>query len=96
MKAIIGTEDDVLGFGLTGIEQRRILPMDASLQQIQDALSELDDTTTTIFINESLLRTLRFHNETPDTHCIMIPDTDATPDISKIERMAKETLGIDV
>ena len=98
MKAIIGTEDDVIGFGLTGIDQRLVIPMDADLPTITDALSQLDDETQTVLINESLLTKLEYHDKTDDYNhtFIMIPDTDKTPNIDEIESLAKETLGIDI
>ena len=98
MKAVIGTEDDVIGLGLTGIQQRRILPMQADITSIRDAANDLDEDTTTVYINEALLTTLRYHAE-PHQHSheyIMIPDTEKTPNIDEIERMAKETLGISI
>ena len=96
MKAVIGTEDDVVGFGLTGIKQRQILHMNADLQAIENALTQLDNTTNMVFINEALLTTLRYHDKAQeyDMHFTMIPDTDTTPNIDEIEAIAKKTLGI--
>lgn len=96
MKAVLGTEDDVIGLGLTGINQRRILPMQAEPDQITEALNDFHAETNTVYINEALLRTLRNHDEQPN-HAytfIMIPDTEQTPDIDAIEAIAKETLGV--
>lgn len=98
MKAVIGTEDDVVGFGLTGISQRVRLPMDASHEAITEAINQLAAETTTVFINEALLTRLQYH--TPDRHdsltFIMIPDTEKTPNIDEIERIAKKTLGVEL
>jgi len=98
MKAIIGTEDDVIGFGLTGVEQRYILNMDEDITTITEAITDLHDDTQTVFINEALLTTLRYHDKEDeyDMKFIMIPDTDKTPNIDEIEQLAKETLGIDI
>ena len=95
MKAVIGTEDDVVGLGLTGIKQRIVLNPKAPKKELLKAVQELEDETNIVFINETLLRTHRDHR--PDTYeYIMIPDHTATPDITEIETMAKETLGINI
>jgi vacuolar-type H+-ATPase subunit F/Vma7 len=96
MKAVIGTEDDVVGFGLTGIKQRQVLPMNADLPAIENTLNQLNETTTMVFINEALLTTLRYHEKASeyDMHFTMIPDTETTPNIDEVEAIAKKTLGI--
>lgn len=98
MKAVIGTEDDVIGLGLTGIEQRHIRPMNSELDDIESALNDLHQDTTVVYINEALLTKLRYHDKAQqhDVTFIMIPDTEKTPNIDEIERMAKETLGISI
>lgn len=94
MKAIIGTEDDILGFGLTGIEQKLCINKKTTQKEIQTYIDNLDEKTTLCLINETALQ--KINVEDTDTAFVKIPDHEKSPDIQRIKRVAKETLGINI
>ena len=92
MNAVIGTEDDIIGFGLTGIEQRIVLNGGTTKKDVESAIESLHEDTKTCFIQEKLVD---LHTPKRDgIRFITIPDKAASPEINKILDIARKTLGI--
>jgi len=94
MKAIIGTEDDIIGFGLTGIQQKICVDKESTTQEIQQHINSLNKETTLCLINEKALSKIETKPES--ITFIKIPNHQEAPEIEKIQKIAKETLGINI
>ncbi len=94
MVGIVGYQDDVIGFGLTGITEMVELTKGASKEEVLDAVLSLKDKVEAIIINESLLNAIRDHKQVKEIFFVEIPEDKVTVNAEDIERLARETLGI--
>ena len=95
MIAVIGFQDEIIGFGLSGVS--RLVEVEHSLNKI-DLLKIIDQLHSvkvqTVFISEKLLEMIREEKETMEIFFIEIPENFTTKGLEKIDQLARETLGI--
>lgn len=92
MIGIIGYQDDVIGFGLTGITHLQELAPNASKEDVHKAQTELENQGVDVLLIPAALRE---HLQETDIMIIEIPQEDDT-NIQEIERLTKELLGVEL
>ncbi|MFT4250382.1 MAG: V-type ATP synthase subunit F [Candidatus Woesearchaeota archaeon] len=90
MIGIIGYQDDVIGFGLTGIEHLQEIPPNADKTIVQEAQQELERRGVQVLIIPS---SLREHLQETKTMIIEIPEKNTTTQ-EAINALTKELLGV--
>lgn len=96
MIGIIGYQDDVIGFGLTGIGTMVEMKPSANRDDVLQAIEILRPHVKTIIINESLYKKIKKEPLTQDIFFIEIPEDLQHTNLDMIEKLTKETLGIAV
>lgn len=93
MIGVIGFQDEVIGFGLSGVS--RLVEVERSINKIEliKILNQLHDVQT-LFISEKLLELVREEKEDFNFFLIEIPENFTSIGLEKIDQLARETLGI--
>ncbi|MFT4311247.1 MAG: V-type ATP synthase subunit F [Candidatus Woesearchaeota archaeon] len=92
MIGLIGYQDDVIGFGLAGLQKVVEVNKNITRKQIIEEIKNMRKKTHVIMINETILdkvRDLDFK-----TMFIEIPEDKTKTNLEQIERVMKETVGI--
>lgn len=89
MIGVIGDQDDIIGFGLTGIEHLIELPPNATKQDVQQAQAQFEKAGVSVIITPGKYKE---HLET-DIMIIEIPQQQNNT-LEEIEALAKELLGV--
>lgn len=92
MIGIIGYQDDIIGFGLTGIAHLQELSPNAQATDVQAAQQHLITQGVDVLL---IPRKLRRHLQASDLMIIEIPE-DNNKDIQEIEQLTKELLGVEL
>jgi vacuolar-type H+-ATPase subunit F/Vma7 len=91
MIGIIGYQDDVIGFGLTGIEHLKEVNPNATKQDIQHAQEQLEGQGVDVIIIPAALR--EHLTEHDNIMIITIPEENNNT-AEQIEALSKELLGV--
>lgn len=94
MIGIIGYQDDVIGFGLTGIVNKIELTKNTTQTETKKAILQMSQKVNVIIINESLIKNLKQEKEFKKILFIEIPEDKQKTNLDEIEKLIKDTLGI--
>lgn len=90
MIGVIGNQDDIIGFGLTGIQHLIEVPPNANQQDIQQAQQQLEQEDIQVLIIPAQYKQ---HLQTTELMIIEIPQEN-NDTAQEIEALTKELLGV--
>lgn len=97
MIGVIGYQDSVIGFGLSGITKMIELTRSATKKEVLESIKLLSQETEAILINESLHNLVKGSKELPtELILIDIPEETKTVQLDAVEAIIKETLGMNI
>lgn len=96
MKALLGHQDEVVGFGLVGIEYMVEVEKSVSADILWQLAEELSKKANIIFISEYFYLKIRNLGVPLHAKMVMIPENKKDVKFKEVERLIKSTIGIDI
>ncbi len=96
MITLIGYQDDTIGFGLVGIPRIIELKRNASKDIVMQAVLDSKEDSKAIFINETLLAKIKGHPLLEGVNFVEIPEDKENTHVDEVEKLVKETLGVNI
>lgn len=96
MIGVLATQDDVIGFGLTGIKQEKEVKENIEPEELLTEIHNMSEKVEIIIINERLLDKVRQDKSIENIAFWEIPDNLEKTNVDDIEKLIKDTLGIEL
>lgn len=96
MIGVLATEDDVIGFGLTGVKDEKEVNENINEKDLLKEILEMSQTVEIIIINERLMDKVRNRKEIQNIAFWEIPDNLEKTNIDEVEKLIKDTLGVKI
>lgn len=94
MIGVLATQNDVIGFGLTGVKEEKEVNENINEKDLLKEILEMSKVVEIIIINERLMDKVRKRKEIQDIAFWEIPDNLEKTNIDDVEKLIKDTLGV--